>query len=156
QVTDGETTTGWATPGTTGNLTLVEPLSYVAGVEAPAAPEVDGSVDEGWASADVITTDKQIAGAAEGAATAAVRTLWSDDGATLYALAEVTDDQIDVSGSGPWIQDSVEIVVAARNYRTGPYRYKDTQIRINAENVVSFGTGDETFQQNRLSSATSL
>ncbi|GEN79686.1 hypothetical protein N867_01600 [Actinotalea fermentans ATCC 43279 = JCM 9966 = DSM 3133] len=71
-------------------------------------------------------------------------------------LAEVTDDQIDLTPSNPWEKDSVEIFVDAGNVRNGPYRYDDTQIRINAENVVSFGTGDETYQQNRLTSATAL
>ncbi len=156
QVTDGATTTGWNAPGVLGTLTLVEPLSFVEVAEAPAAPTVDGTVDEVWELANVVTTETQIEGSADGAATAEIRTLWSGDGSTLYVLAEVTDDQIDVSGSDPWIQDSVEIFVDAGNYRNGPYRYDDTQIRINAENVVSFGTGDETFQRNRLASATSL
>ena len=156
QVTDGGTTTGWNTPGVLGTLTLVEPLSFTEVAEAPTAPEVDGEVDDVWSLANVVTTDTQIEGSAEGAATAEVRTLWSGDGSTLYVLADVTDDQIDVSGSDPWIQDSVEIFLDAGNYRNGPYRYDDTQIRINVENVASFGTGDETFQRNRLSSATSL
>ncbi len=156
RVTNADVTTGWNTSGVVGTLTLVEPLSFVEVAEAPAAPTVDGTVDEAWALANVLTTDKQVAGAAESGATAAVRTLWSGDGSTLYVLAEVTDDQIDVSGSDPWVQDSVEIFVDAGNYRNGPYRYDDTQIRINVENVVSFGTGDETFQRNRLTSATAL
>lgn len=156
RVTDGATTTSWATPEAPAQLTLVEPLSYLEVVESEVAPTVDGTIDEVWSSANVVTTDKQIEGSADGAATAAVRTLWSEDGSTLYLLAEVTDDQLDVSGSDPWIQDSVEVFLDAGNYRNGPYRYDDTQIRINLENVVSFGTGDETFQRNRLTSATSV
>ncbi len=156
QVTDGETTTGWNAPGVLGTLTLVEPLSFTEVAEAPAAPTIDGEVDDVWELANVVTTETQIEGSAEGAATAEVRTLWSDDGSTLYVLADVTDDQIDVSGSDPWVQDSVEIFVDAGNVRNGPYRYDDTQIRISAENVASFGTGDETFQRDRLASATTL
>lgn len=156
QVTDGETTTGWNAPGVLGTLTLVEPLSFTEVAEAPAAPTIDGEVDDVWALANVVTTDTQIEGSADGAATAEVRTLWSGDGSTLYVLADVTDDQIDVSGSDPWIQDSVEIFLDAGNHRNGPYRYEDTQIRINVENVTSFGTGDETFQRDRLASATTL
>ena len=153
QVTDGEQTTGWNTPGVLGTLTLVEPLSFLEVAQAPEAPAIDGEVDEAWALANVVTTDKVIEGSADGA-TAQVRTLWSGDGSTLYVLAEVTDPQIDLSGSDPWIQDSVEIFVDAGNVRNGPYRADDTQIRINADNVVSFGTGDEAFQQSRLTSAT--
>jgi len=59
-----------------------------------------------------------------------------------------------VSLKNPWIQDSVEIYVDPGNAKNGSYRYDDTQIRISADNAVSFGTGDETFQRNRVQSAT--
>ncbi|WP_158632515.1 endo-1,4-beta-xylanase [Verrucosispora sp. FIM060022] len=150
QVRDGDTTSGWNTPGAVGTLTLVEELSYVEVREAAEAPVIDGSVDAGWANATTVTTDKQVSGT--DGASAQVRTLWR--GQTLYVLAEVTDPVVDVSGSDPWIQDSVEIYVDAGNFKNGSFRYDDTQIRINADNVVSFGTGDEGFQANRLESAT--
>ena len=114
------------------------------------APAIDGDEDASWADATTVRTDKQTNGT--GGATAEVRTLWKDN--TLFVLAEVTDPVVDVSGSDPWIQDSVEIYVDPGNYKNGSYRYDDTQIRISATNVVSFGTGDEAFQQNRLVSAT--
>jgi len=154
EVTDGAATVSWGDGGAAGTLTLVEELSYVEIPQAPAAPTVDGEVDDMWALANPVTTDTVIQSSEGIDATAEVRTLWLDD--TLYVLAQVTDDQIDVSGSDPWVQDSVEVFVDAGNYRNGPYRYDDTQIRINAENTVSFGTGDEAFQEARLTSATSI
>lgn len=149
---------GWSSPGTLAQLTLVEPLSYLEVAPAEALPEVDGDVDDVWESATVVTTDKQTlltdgTDAAE-AATAEVRTLWDEN--TLYVLMEVTDDELNAEHSDPWAQDSVEIYVDAGNYKNGPYRYDDTQIRINYENVVSFGTGDEAFQAGRVESATSV
>ncbi|MGC5031210.1 endo-1,4-beta-xylanase [Micromonospora sp. DT229] len=150
QVRDNDTTSGWNTPGAVGTLTLVEELSYLEVRQAAEAPVIDGSVDAAWANATTVTTDKQVSGT-EGAS-AQVRTLWR--GQTLYVLAEVTDPVVDVSGSDPWTQDSVEIYVDAGNFKNGSFRYDDTQIRINADNVVSFGTGDEGFQANRLESAT--
>ncbi|MCK9794853.1 endo-1,4-beta-xylanase [Isoptericola sp. 4D.3] len=152
QVTDGESTSGWNTPGSLGTLTLLEELSYLEVAEAPTVPEVDGAVDAAWSAAGHVTTDRQIEG--EGGATATVRTLWSGD--TLYVLAEVTDAQVDVSGSDPWVQDSVEIFLDAGNAKNGAYREVDTQMRISAENVTSFGTGDEAAQAARLTSATAL
>ncbi|WP_380169016.1 endo-1,4-beta-xylanase [Jannaschia sp. R86511] len=152
RATDGEETVGWNLAGALGTLTLVEPLSYTEVPETAVTPEIDGEVDAAWAAADVITTDKQIEGT--GGATAEVRTLWQ--GTTLYVLAEVADPVLDASGSDPWIQDSVEIFLDAGNVRSGPYRYDDTQIRISYENAVSFGTGDEAFQVNRLRSETSV
>src|SRR5699024_8231632 len=59
-------------------------------------------------------------------------------------------------GSDPWIQDSVEIYIDPGNAKNGPYRYEDSQIRISAENDLSFGTGDEQFQRDRVESATAL
>ena len=154
EVTDGAATVSWGDAGATGTLTLVEELSYVEIPEAPAAPVIDGAVDEMWALANPVTTDTVIQASAGTDATAEVRTLWLDG--MLYVLAQVTDDQIDLTNGSPWEQDSVEIFLDAGNYRNGPYRFDDTQIRINAENVVSFGTGDEAFQAARLTSATSV
>ncbi|WP_210479633.1 endo-1,4-beta-xylanase [Naasia sp. SYSU D00948] len=153
RATDGAVTSGWAGEGTTGTLTLVEPLSYTEVVEAPAAPAIDGEVDEAWAGANSVVTSKLVAGDPNGAE-ATVRTLWRDG--TLYVLAEVADPTLDASGSDPWIQDSVEIFLDAGNVKNGPYRYDDTQIRISYLNAVSFGTGDEAFQEGRLQSATSV
>ena len=66
----------------------------------------------------------------------------------------MTDATPDVSGSDPWVQDSLEIFLDAGNSKNGPYRFDDTQIRISAENVTSFGTGDVAFQEARLESET--
>ena len=66
----------------------------------------------------------------------------------------MTDGTPDVSGSDPWVQDSLEIFLDAGNAKNGPYRFDDTQIRISAENVTSFGTGDVAFQEARLESET--
>ncbi|MFI2296528.1 endo-1,4-beta-xylanase [Isoptericola sp. NPDC019571] len=150
RVSDGATTSGWNTPGSLGTLTLLEGLSYLEVAEATTAPQVDGVVDDAWADASAVSTDRQIEG--DGGATATVRTLWSGD--TLYVLAEVADPTPDVSGSDPWVQDSVEIFLDAGNAKNGAYRDVDTQIRISAENVTSFGTGDEAAQAARLTSAT--
>lgn len=152
RVVDGGDEAGWNTPGELGTLTLIEPLSTVDVPEAGVAPQIDGEVDAGWAASNPVTTGKQVTGT-DGAG-AEVRTLWQDD--LLYILAEVRDPQVDVSGSDPWIQDSVEIYVDPGNAKNGSYRYDDTQIRISAENSVSFGTGDEAFQRARVISATRL
>ena len=153
RVIDGASTAGWNTPGALGTLALVEELSYLEAPEAEVAPTIDGAFDDVWETADAVVTDKVVEGDGTGAE-ATVRTLWQ--GNTLYVLAEVADDELDVSGSDPWVQDSVEIFLDAGNYKNGPYRYDDTQIRINVDNQVSFGTGDEAFQAARLVSATSV
>ncbi|WP_454043040.1 endo-1,4-beta-xylanase [Cellulosimicrobium sp. Marseille-Q8652] len=150
RVTDGAATTGWNTTGATGTLRLLEPLSFLEVAQAPTAPEVDGAVDAAWdAAGEPVTTTQEVLGS--GGAVATVRTLWH--GQTLYVLAEVADPVVDVSGSDPWVQDSVEIYVDAGNAKNGAYRYDDVQVRISAENAVSFGTGDEAFQRGRVTSA---
>lgn len=149
RVTDGATTSGWNAPGATGTLTLLEPLSFLEVVQASAAPAIDGTVDAVWDEANVVTTSTHVQGTG---AEATVRTLWR--GSELYVLAEVADPVVDVSGSDPWVQDSVEIYVDPGNVKNGSYRYDDSQIRISAANVLSFGTGDEAFQRARVRSAT--
>ncbi|HEX6682986.1 MAG TPA: endo-1,4-beta-xylanase [Candidatus Limnocylindrales bacterium] len=149
QVTDNGVTSGWNNPGAVGTLALVEELSYLEVYEVANAPVIDAAVDTSWAHAGMVTTAKQVSGT--NGAIATVRTMWR--GQTLYVLAEVADPVVDVSGSDPWTQDSVEIYVDGGNAKNGAYRFDDTQIRINANNTVSFGTGDEAFQAGRLQSA---
>ena len=151
-VTDGADTVSWNDAGATGTLTLVEPVSFTDITEAATAPVIDGETDAVWAAATAVSTDKQIEGS--GGASAVVRTLWKDN--TLFVLAHVADPILDDTGSDPWIEDSVEIYVDAGNVKNGSYRFDDTQIRINFNNVTSFGTGDEAFQANRLTSATKV
>ncbi len=152
RVTDGTTVHGWNTPGQVGTLTLVEPLSYLEVAATAEAPSIDGTIEGLWDAAGTVSTDKQVVGT--DGATATVRTLWKDQ--TLYVVAEVADPVVDVSGSDPWTQDSVEIYVDPGNAKNGSYRYDDSQIRISAANVVSFGTGDEAFQRARVQSSTAL
>lgn len=150
RVTSGGETAGWNSPGALGTLTFVEELSYVEVAQAATAPVVDGDVDEVWESAGpAVTTEKEVEGS--DGAVATVRTLWADD--MLYVLADVADPVVDVSGSDPWIQDSVEVYVDGGNAKNGGYRADDTQIRVSAENAVSFGTGDEAAQRARVTSA---
>ena len=151
-VADGASTVGWNDAGATGTLTLVEPLSFTDVAGTATAPVIDGETDAAWAAASTVSTDKAIQG--EDGASAVVRTLWQDN--TLYVLAHVTDPVLDDTGSDPWVEDSVEIYVDAGNVKNGSYRFDDTQIRINFNNVTSFGTGDEAFQDARLTSATQI
>jgi endo-1,4-beta-xylanase len=149
RVTSNGTTVGWNSPGALGTLTLIEPLSYLEVVQARTVPAIDGAVDAGWSDATTVTTAKEVQGT--GGAIATVRTLWRDQ--TLYVLAQVADPVVDVTGSDPWTQDSVEIYVDGGNFKNGSYRFDDMQVRVSADNAVSFGTGDETFQRNRVTTA---
>ncbi len=151
RIVDGDQTAGWNTPGTNGSVTLVEPLSYLEIPHTTNAPDIDGEADALWADAPVVTTDKFVEG--NTAEPGEFRTLWKDH--TLYVYGEIPDDDVDVTGSDPWTQDSVELYIDGGNFKNGSYRYDDMQVRINADNVVSFGTGDEGFQGNRITSATS-
>ena len=74
RVTSDDETTTWNTPGALGTLTLLEELSYLEVAEAATAPEIDGEVDDVWATAGTVTTTKEVEGS--GGAVATVRTLW--------------------------------------------------------------------------------
>jgi endo-1,4-beta-xylanase len=149
----GDVVGAWNSPGALGTLSYLEPLSYLQVVQARQAPSIDGAVDAAWADAKVVRTSKVQSGAADGA-TADVRTLWQND--TLYVLATVTDPHLDVSSSNAYEQDSVELFIDPGNAKNGSYRAEDTQLRINANNLHSFGTGDAAAQEARLRSATKL
>ncbi|MFG2044906.1 endo-1,4-beta-xylanase [Dactylosporangium sp. NPDC048998] len=143
----------WNSPGALGTLSYIEPLSYLQVVQARQAPSIDGDIDAAWADAKVVHTGKLQSGDSAGA-TADVRTLWQND--TLYVLAVVTDPHIDASSSNAYEQDSVELFIDPGNAKNGSYRAEDAQIRINVNNVHSFGTGDAAAQEARLRSATKL
>jgi endo-1,4-beta-xylanase len=152
RILQGTTVLGaWNSPGATGTVSFLEPLSYMQVVQARQAPAIDGDVDAAWADAKDVQTTKVQSGDAAGAS-ADVRTLWQND--TLFVLAQVTDPNIDTSSSNAYEQDSVELFVDAGNAKNGPYRAEDAQMRINVNNVHSFGTGDPTAQEDRLRSAT--
>ena len=142
----------WNSPGATGTLSFIEALSYLQVVQARQAPVIDGDVDASWADAKTVQTSKVQSGDANGAS-ATVSTLWQND--TLYVLAQVTDPTIDVSSSNAYEQDSVELFVDPGNAKNGSYRDNDAQMRINVNNVHSFGTGDPVAQESRLLRATS-
>ncbi len=142
----------WNSAGTLGTLSFIEPLSYLQVVQARQAPAIDGAVDASWSDANVVHTGTLQSGDAAGA-TADVRTLWQND--TLYVLAVVTDPTIDVSSSDAYQQDSLELFVDPGNAKNGSYTDQDAQLRISADNVHSFGTGDPVAQESRLHSATS-
>ncbi|MDR2930735.1 MAG: endo-1,4-beta-xylanase [Propionibacteriaceae bacterium] len=142
---------GWNSPGQTGTLTLVEPVSYLEAPEAAEAPVIDGQNDDSaWADAVTVTTDKQVEGS--DGATAKASVVWKDD--ILYVVMDVTDPTIDLSGSDPWIRDSVEIYIDRGNQKNGSYLDTDTQFRISADNQISYGTGDQDLQASLITSAT--
>jgi endo-1,4-beta-xylanase len=151
-VNDNGTAAGWNAEGVLGTLTLVEELSYVEIPQATATPVIDGTRDSVWDAAAEVSTTLQVTGA--DGAVGVFELLWENN--MLYLFATVEDSDVDVSGSDPWTQDSIEVYVDGGNFKNGSYRYDDTQIRINAQNVVSFGTGDEAFQANRVESATTV
>jgi endo-1,4-beta-xylanase len=143
----------WNSPGAMGTLSFIESLSYLEVVQARQAPVIDGTVDAAWADANVVQTAKVQSGDAAGAS-ADIRTLWQND--TLYVLATVTDAHIDTTSSNAYEQDSLELFVDPGNAKNGAYRSQDAQMRINVNNVHSFGTGDAAAQEARLRSMTKL
>ncbi|WP_432457674.1 endo-1,4-beta-xylanase [Cellulomonas iranensis] len=147
-VVQGEQITSWS--GRAGSLALVEPLSYLEIPYAAAdVPDVDGDVDEVWAGLEPVVTGKQVSGS--GTATAEVRALWDTD--TLFVLAEVTDPAVDSTATQPWEQDSVEIYLDLGNRKNGAYLPTDMQLRVGADNAVSFGNGPAE-QADRVRTAT--
>ncbi|AEE44714.1 Endo-1,4-beta-xylanase [Cellulomonas fimi ATCC 484] len=134
-----------------GVVTLVEPVGYVAAVQASTAPVIDGVVDEAWADAPVLTTDVQVEGTP--GATAEIRVLWHDD--AVDVLATVADPVVDETATNAWEQDSVEIFVDPVNAKAGAYTPQDGQYRISASNAQSV-SGDLAVIGERLTSATAL
>ncbi|ROR71744.1 endo-1,4-beta-xylanase [Bogoriella caseilytica] len=149
---------------TNGTFTFVEELSYHEAPEAEAEPVLDPADVDLFSEAAGLVTQTEIETGGRDGATAEVRLLWHED--ELHILADVTDPEIDVSHSDPWVQDSVEFFLDLGNARNGTYRIAsreghhllseqyDFQFRISATNEVSVGTGDEEYQLEQISSET--
>lgn len=152
-VVDDGVEAGWNGGGLLGTLVLAEDLSSVFAPKAPVAPVVDGVIEEAWADAEALETGKQVEGA--DGASAKVRTLWSQDGdaSKLHILFEVADSTPDVSSSEVHEQDSVEVFLDLGNRKSESYQDTDMQVRVNSDNVVTFGTGEVGAQEKRVTSA---
>src|SRR5690606_33971034 len=99
--------------GVLGTLTLVEELSYVEIPQATATPVIDGTRDSVWDAAAEVSTTLQVTGA--DGAVGVFELLWEDN--MLYLFATVEDSDVDVSGSDPWTQDSIEVYVDGGNFK---------------------------------------
>ena len=150
RTSDNGTDAGWNAEGVLGTLTLVEELSFLEVPQAELLPEIDARKDWIWQFSQAVQSLKVTSGT--GGAVGSFHTLWDEN--TLYVYAVIDDPTVDLTGSDPWTQDSVEIYIDGGNFKNGSYRYDDMQLRVNADNVVSFGTGDEAFQAARVDSAT--
>ncbi|WP_022868961.1 endo-1,4-beta-xylanase [Schaalia vaccimaxillae] len=144
---------GWNGAGAQGALILAEDLKSAAAPKTETAPVLDGVIDAEWDRALRLSTDQQIEG--ESGASADVRAMWSQNGesSTLHLLFEVADSTPDVSSSEVHEQDSVEVFLDLGNLKAQSYQDTDMQLRVNSDNVTTFGTGDVGAQQKRVTSA---
>lgn len=119
--------------------------AYIADIK------VDGTIDEAWEYAPIISVDtvKENASAWYGDsskkagvdyATLNCRVLWDGD-STLFMLFEVQDKTISLVGANPWEQDSIEYFLQTEN-STDPAAAK-TQVRYLADGSSELA-GDST------------
>ncbi|HXE80638.1 MAG TPA: endo-1,4-beta-xylanase [Vicinamibacterales bacterium] len=116
-----------------GVLTLVDAMQ--ASTARRGTPVIDGIEENVWKQAPEIATNTFVLGTS--GATASVKLLW--DAGRLYVFAKVTDPLLSDASANPWEQDSVEIFVDQNNAKTTSYQSDDMQLRVNFENVQSFG-----------------
>ncbi|KNY28475.1 carbohydrate binding domain-containing protein [Pseudobacteroides cellulosolvens] len=122
-----------------GNLTLCESI-YVANA-VNGTPNIDGTMDTMWNSADEITTDKWVVGSS--GSKAKVRTMW--DSEKLYVYAHVTDSKLVKNDDNAYNQDSVEIFIDQYMDRSNGYGGDDAHYYVNYANVQDFGSnGNES------------
>ena len=120
-------------PSNFGVLTLTHPVQ--ASTARRGTPVVDGVEENLWKQAPEIATNTFVLGTS--GATATVKLLW--DAGHLYVFAKVADPILSDASANPWEQDSVEIFVDQNNAKTTSYQGDDMQLRVNFENVQSFG-----------------
>ncbi len=97
---------------------------------------IDGVAEAVWENVKELPLSIETKESADVEATATGKVLWDEE--ALYVYVEVTDPNMDVSGSEVHTQDSVEIFVDEINNKTKSYGSDDKQYRVNCENVCSF------------------
>ena len=112
---------------------------------------VDGSIDEAWNNAKELPLTIATAESAPPEATTVGKVLWDED--ALYVLMEVTDPNMDVTGSEVHTQDSVEVFIDELNNKATSYDDNDKQYRVNCENQLSFN-GSTCVEENITSYVT--
>lgn len=112
-------------------------------------PEIDGEFDAVWDNVDPVDLSIKVSdGGGVPKATAQVGFLWDYD--YLYALAVVTDEVLDSTGTGgDHTKDSFEVFIDENNAKSGSYQEDDKQYRINIENEATF-KGDKCNEDNCL------
>ncbi|CAI3541296.1 Endo-1,4-beta-xylanase [Clostridium neonatale] len=117
-----------------GGILLFSQASKLVEVKK-GTPVIDGSIDDIWKTANVISTDVSLQG--EGTAKAKVRLLWDKN--YIYVLSEVSDGTLDKTSKNLHEQDSVEAFIDENNARTSDYDNDDAQYRVNYDNEQSGG-----------------
>ncbi len=94
---------------------------------ASAAPTVDGNVDEVWNSvpAHAIRHVTYAPVSSEADLSASFKTMY--DNQALYFLVDVTDDRLISDSAEYWLDDGVELFLAAENNKSDVYGDKDYQ-----------------------------
>jgi hypothetical protein len=94
---------------------------------ASRAPTIDGNVDEVWAAVPSHTIGHIVykPPTSEADLSAIFKTMYDKD--ALYFLVDVTDDQLVNDSTESWLDDGVEIFVAADNNKSDVYGDKDYQ-----------------------------
>lgn len=114
-------------------------------------PTIDGSIDDIWSSANVISTDVILKDA--DTAKANVKLLWDEN--YVYALYEVTDHTLNKTAGNKYDQDSVEAFIDENNAKAPSYDSDDAQYRVNYDNEQS-GTANGAIKNALFKSATKL
>lgn len=117
----------------------IEIKKRLTGKAAYGTPDIDGSIDDIWQTAEELPIDQMLQ--AWQTASGKARILWDEE--FLYVLAEISDASLDNSSSNVWEQDTVEIFVDEKNCKSGEYRTDDGQYRICYDGTVSFGSSTD-------------
>ncbi len=103
---------------------------------AGSAPTVDGNVDEVWNSvpAHAISHVVYTPPSSEADLTANFKMMY--DNQALYILVDVTDDRLVSDSAEYWMDDGVEVFIAAENNKSDVYGDKDYQYHFDWDNTA--------------------
>ena len=112
-------------------LTMLLTSSYAMGLtiyKAPAAPTIDGDIDNVWHMAEAWPLTIRADRFEPNDLSAYAKVLWDDN--NIYYLVVVMDDEISEDSDLAWQDDSIEIYIDATNSKLTAYGPHDAQLTV--------------------------
>lgn len=134
------------------NTITITVKTPIVGVEkAETAPAIDGKIDEAWANAVKLYANNVLTGTGGNGSnncSGYVQLLWDEN--YIYALCDVTDNELVNDGGDVYENDNVELYFDCNNSKGGSYDNDDVQLSFNYDSPSHIETIPTSYKTNGI------